>query len=105
MEKARAIQAQGPRETRAGDLQWTAQTVNGRVVSVRRTLTVGLFGSREELVLILAHELGHALGIGHVPAEGAVMAETYRQDHFAPPVRLSAADRAALARQCELPGS
>lgn len=31
------------------------------------------FGSREELVLVLAHELGHALGIDHVENESSLM--------------------------------
>ena len=87
-------------DLRAGDLQASSRTLNGRVVSVERVLTVALAGDNDELVVVLSHELGHALGLDHVPEPGALMAESYRQHEIARPVRLQPADMAALARRC-----
>lgn len=61
--------------------------------------------SYDELVWVFAHELGHALGIGHVPDPGAVMhALLHEGGELQPerhrPVDLSPADRAALAAVC-----
>jgi len=61
--------------------------------------------SYDELVLVLAHELGHALGIGHVDAPGAVMHAMLHDGGLLQPGRdrpleLSAADRAALVATC-----
>lgn len=67
----------------------------------QRWITVYKASDREELRLALAHELGHALGIGHVHDPAAVMhaelsgANAGREE-------LAAADRAALAESCEL---
>jgi hypothetical protein len=59
----------------------------------------------DELVWILAHELGHALGLGHVEEAGAIMHPLlHEQAHpgggRARPVELSAADHAALVAVC-----
>lgn len=59
----------------------------------------------DELMLVLAHELGHALGIGHVNEPGAVMHAMLHdggllQPGRARPLELSAADRAALVGIC-----
>jgi hypothetical protein len=94
------LQADGPTEYTAGDLQWDNRTLGGRVVSTERVLTVAVAGGYEELVVVLAHELGHALGLGHVAAPGALMAERYRQGDVALPVRLASGDRRALAELC-----
>jgi hypothetical protein len=61
--------------------------------------------SFDELVWVLAHELGHALGIDHVADPGAVMHAMLhdggeRSSGRARPVTLGAADRAALAEVC-----
>jgi hypothetical protein len=58
-----------------------------------------------DLVWILAHELGHALGIEHVDQPGAIMHPTLHEDGelqrgSARPVALAEADRAALATVC-----
>lgn len=84
----------------AGDMSWETRTVNGRVVSIRRTLNIGLVGGYEELVLVLAHELGHALGLDHVAHPDAIMAAAYRHGRTPYPVRLHSADREAFTRQC-----
>lgn len=65
----------------------------------RRSITVFKASDADELRLTLAHELGHALGIGHVDDPAAVMhamlgpSNAGRRD-------LSAADRRALVQAC-----
>lgn len=61
--------------------------------------------SYDELVWVLTHELGHALGIGHVDDAGAVMNPLLHdagelQPGRARPVALGDADRRALAEVC-----
>lgn len=61
--------------------------------------------SHDELVWVLAHELGHALGIGHVEEPGAIMhALLHDGGELQPgrvrPLGLAAADRAALLAVC-----
>jgi len=70
-----------------------------------RRIDVFRAASYDELVWVLAHEFGHALGIGHVDEPGAVMhALLHEGGALQPgrgrPVSLAAADRAALAAIC-----
>lgn len=71
----------------------------GRQIEVYRA------ASFDELVWVLAHELGHALGIGHVDEPGAIMhGMVHEGGELEPgrgrPVALAAADRAALRAVC-----
>lgn len=59
-------------------------------------ITVYTFESREELVRVLAHELGHALGIGHTEDPESLMYPY----NFGTSVSLSEEDRAALIEAC-----
>ena len=96
-----ATRTDGPTEVTAGNLQSNTRTLGGRVVSMDRVLTVTVAGDYRELVMVLAHELGHALGLDHVAAEGALMAERYRDRAMARPLGLTETDRRALAEQCD----
>ena len=69
----------------------------GRVSEVTdREIRIYYFDDRQELVLLLAHELGHALGLGHTAAEGAVMSEV----HTGPVPDLHPGDMALFGDVC-----
>ena len=51
------------------------RTESGSVVSVSREIRIYRFDGRDDLRLVAAHELGHALGLGHTAAQDAVMSE------------------------------
>jgi hypothetical protein len=95
-----SLEALGPAEVRAGDLRSETRTLGGRTVATDRTLTIAVAGDYGELVVVLAHELGHALGLEHVDDPAALMAAQYRQDDAGLPVVLAPADLRALEARC-----
>ncbi|MFW6198985.1 MAG: matrixin family metalloprotease [Gemmatimonadota bacterium] len=50
-----------------------------RVESVEREIRIYRFDERDDLRRIAAHELGHAMGLVHIDAPGALMSERYAQ--------------------------
>jgi hypothetical protein len=51
-----------------------------RITSVSdREIRIFRFEDRDDLVMLLAHELGHALGLDHAPTPGAVMSAVHSE--------------------------
>ena len=86
---------------RSGEYREAVQRVGGRVVGISREIRIYRFASRAELRLIAAHELGPALGLGHVAAGRAIMSEEYDTGVHPEGIdRLDPADAALLAARC-----
>lgn len=65
-----------------------------------RDINIYSFVSQEEMVLVLAHELGHSLSIGHVDDPAALM--YYLMKDQPTPPSLSEADKQAFRVICEV---
>jgi predicted Zn-dependent protease len=63
----------------------------------RERINVYKFTDAKELTQVIAHEFGHALGVGHVEGEESVMYYLMTDREFA---TLSPADKAALVAEC-----
>ena len=61
-------------------------------------VTVYAFRNLDHLAIVLAHELGHALGVEHVEGDGALMSAVEKGRRSATELRLSSRDREALRK-------
>ncbi len=64
----------------------------------QKGISIYAFSSNAELVQVLAHEFGHALGLGHVDGKDSVMYNSLGEQAY--PLRLTVADKEALVEVC-----
>jgi len=82
----------------AGDLRFAKATY--QKTSAGGVVTVNQFMNEKELILILAHELGHALGVSHLGQPKAVMYSLMGGQQINPVVQLTQSDIEAVMQLC-----
>jgi len=82
----------------AGDLRFAKATY--QKTSDGGVVTVNQFINEKELVLILAHELGHALGISHLRQPESIMYSQMGKQQLNPSIQLTQSDMQAAEQLC-----
>lgn len=82
----------------AGDLRFAKATY--QKTSDGGVVTVNQFMNKKELTLILAHELGHALGLDHLQLPASIMYSQMGTQQLNPTIQLTQADIEAVQKIC-----
>lgn len=87
-----------PSRAEAGEYREAVTRNDGRVESVSREIRLYRFSDLDDLSVVAAHELGHALGLGHVADTAAVMNGTSTDERVV--TGLAPTDRALFRSVC-----
>jgi hypothetical protein len=89
-----------PIRVEAGLYREAVQRHDGRVVAIQRGIDVYRFGSIDDLRFLVAHELGHSLGLGHSKVPGALMSEEHDGDGLFRGLGIQPSDVELLRSRC-----